>query len=343
MAGMSAEEAFQVKFILGPWLIGGCLELVLMGVLSCQFVNYFNWYPGDSRGLRVTVAILCLLSVLKSAESFAAMWIFLIRHFGDLQYDIQLSATGWWDTANPLMVAIIDFYVQCYFCSRLWAVSKKSYIVAPILILFVFALASMILGTYYIAILDEGQVTNWFAAHLSSVFAGDFILCVTMAYFLIKTKKNAFSAQTASLIHALIRLTFQTAAPAALFTMFTLIFSQMNRVNNPLVGYVEIAFNQPLPKLYAISMMYTLNTRRTTATRNGAWSSGSDQPSGGRARAQHRNNEDMELGRIEVVTETTRHVDVTGMFQPTQSLEDSKVAFSDPDHNFPPSQRSKQG
>ncbi|KAJ7734084.1 hypothetical protein B0H16DRAFT_1767591 [Mycena metata] len=328
MSSVSAEEEILVKYFLGPWLIGGCLDLVLMGVLSCQFVNYYNWYPEDGRNLPIAVGILCLLNVLKSAECFASLWIFLINHFGDIQYDLQLSTTGWWDTANPLLVAILDFYVQCYFCTRLWAVSQRWWVVTPVFTLFVFALCSMVMGTYYIAIAQEQRVTDWFAAHLGSVFAGDVILSMTTAYFLIKTKKTVISNQTAKLIHALIQLTFQTAAPAALVATFNLIFSQMYRTNRPLLGYFEIAFNQVLPKVYAISMMYTLNARHTirarvSGSRNGN-GSGSDGPSSaGRLQRRHANG-DMELGRIEVVTqkETTRHV--TDMFTSTHSIEDSK-------------------
>jgi hypothetical protein len=89
---------------------------------SRQFVNYYSWYPDDGRGLHIAVAVLCLLSVLKSAEtlyvvlrrssdfshifySSASLWIFLINHFGNIEYDLSLSTTGWWDTANPLMVS----------------------------------------------------------------------------------------------------------------------------------------------------------------------------------------------------------------------------------------------
>ncbi|KAJ6563156.1 hypothetical protein DFH09DRAFT_1315774 [Mycena vulgaris] len=338
MPGVSAEEKILVKFFLGPWLIGSCLELVLMGVLSCQFVNYYNWYPNDGRSLPIAVAILCLLNVLKSAQCFASLWIFLIDNFGDIQAAFQFSATGWWDTANPLMVALLDFYVQCYFCTRLWAVSKRWWVVMPIFILFVFGLLSMGIGTYYIGTLQEQQVTDWFAAHLSSVFAGDVILSMTTAYFLIKTKKSVISTQTAELIHFLIRLTFQTAAPAAVVATFNLIFSQMYRTNQPNLGFVEIAFNQVLPKVYAISMMYTLNARRTirsrmSGSRNG---SSSDGPSSGRRVQPRHTNGDVELGRIEVVTqrETTRHVDVTDMFSPTHSIEDSKLKLSSPDQKI---------
>ncbi|KAJ7347333.1 hypothetical protein DFH08DRAFT_779581 [Mycena albidolilacea] len=287
MPGISAEEEVLVKWFLGPWLIGSSLELVLMGVLGCQFVNYYNWYPDDSRSLRIAVGILCLLSVLKSAETFASLWIFLINHFGNIEYDLSLTTTGWWDTANPLMVACIDFYVQCFYLYRLWGISKRWWVVAPIFALFIFAMVAIVLATYFIAISQKNDVASWFGTHLGTAFAGDAILTLTTAYFLLKTKKQIISSQTAGIITSLVHLTFQTAAPASLVAMFNLIFSQMYRSNNPLLGYVEIAFNQPLPKLYAISMMWTLNARRAIRARSelSGSGSGSNGPSGGRVRS----------------------------------------------------------
>ncbi|KAF7342832.1 hypothetical protein MSAN_01999200 [Mycena sanguinolenta] len=315
----AAEDELLVKFFLGPWLIGSCLELVMMGVLGCQFLNYWYSYPEDRRVLRIAVAVLCVLNVLKSAECFASLWIFLINHFGDIQYDLALSATGWWDTANPLLVAILDFYVQCYFCSRLWAVSRRWWVVAPIFALDVFALVSMVLGTYYIETLQNEQVTDWFAAHLGSVFAGDVILSMTTAYFLIKTKKAVLSKHTARLIDSLIPLTFQTATPAAVVAMFNLIFSQMHRTNQPLLGYVEIAFNQVLPKVYAISMMYTLNARRELRARMSGSRTGNTSDMTSFRVAPRNTDGDVELGRIKVnaTKEAARHVDVTDVFAST--------------------------
>lgn len=115
---------------------------------------------------------------------------------------------------------------------------------------------------------------------------------MTTAFYLIKTKKNVLPQyvppilprsyhlivfrRTVGLISALIRLTFQTSAPAALWydipprividapdvnpsAMFNLIFSQIYPGE---VKIVSTAFNQMLPKLYAVSMMWTLNARR---------------------------------------------------------------------------------
>ncbi|KAJ7244657.1 hypothetical protein B0H12DRAFT_1188153 [Mycena haematopus] len=288
MPGVSAADEVLVKWYLGPWLFGSSVEFVFMGVLSCQFVNYFNWYPDDSRGLRIAVAVLCLLSVLKSIETFAALWIFLINHFGDIEYDLNLTTTGWWDTANPLMVACIDFYVQCFYLHRLWGISRRWWVVAPIVALFSFALVAIVLATYYIGTAQKVDVSTWFGAHLGTAFAGDALLTFSTAYFLLRAKKQAISSQTAGLITSLVRLTFQTAAPASFIAMFNLIFSQMYKTSNPLLGYIELLFNQPLPKLYAISMMWTLNARRAIRARSEV--SDSDGPSSGAVRSPRRSN-----------------------------------------------------
>ncbi|KAJ7882402.1 hypothetical protein B0H14DRAFT_3433513 [Mycena olivaceomarginata] len=336
MPGVSAEEAVLVKWFLGPWLIGSSLELVLMGVLGCQFVNYYSWYPDDSRGLHIAVAVLCLLSVLKSAETFASLWIFLINHFGNIEYDLSLSTTGWWDTANPLMVACIDFYVQCFYLYRLWAISKRWWVVAPIFAFFIFSMVAIGLATYFIATAQHNDVSSWFGTHLGTAFAGDAILTSTTAYFLLETKKYTLSSQTAGLIVSLVRLTFQTAAPASLVAMFNLIFSQMYRTSNPLLGYVEIAFNQPLPKLYAISMMWTLNARQAIRARSELSGSGSGSASGVRVRSPRRTNDDLELGRIEVVkhNQTTQHVDITKMFHHSTTSENVKDGLSSGNHRM---------
>ncbi|KAF8126681.1 hypothetical protein K438DRAFT_1995542 [Mycena galopus ATCC 62051] len=315
---LTSLQVQEVNFALGPWLIGSCLDLLLQGVLCCQFNNYWSYYRDDKRSLRIVVAVLALLTVLKSIQAFAIIWITFIRYFGDVDGAIFLNYTAWWQAGNPLMVAAIGLYVQCYFCFRLWVISKKIWVVAPIAIVFLFAFLAMVVATYYITIEENEPIKEWFAAHLSSVFVGDIILSLTTAYFLLSSKKDVLP-QTAGLINALIRLTFQTAAPAAICAMFNLIFSQITVAD--VTAFVSTGFNMPLPKLYAISMLWTLNARRTISANHSSehgMTHTSNEFSGGRSRAQRRNN-DVELGAIQVVTQTETHIDVRDMWDQTRS------------------------
>ncbi|KAJ7725549.1 hypothetical protein B0H16DRAFT_1781853 [Mycena metata] len=311
---LTGEDKREAIFWLGPWLVGGCLDLFLQGILMAQFVNYFTFYKDDKMALRIIVIILLLLTILKSIHAFAIIWIQSIVYFGDLQGAILLNYTTWWQSGNPLMVALIGFYVQLYFCWRLWGISKKWYVVGPIALLFLFGFISIVVGTYFITVVNLAEITNWFAAHLSSVFAGDIIMCFTTAHFLLKTKNDVLP-QTVGLITALVRLTFQTAAPAALCAMFNLIFSQHNPGGS---GIISTAFNMMLPKLYAVSMMWTLNARRTIRVAHSSHNGKSNEISGARSRTRRTNVNDMELGQIQVVTQTETTVDVRNIFDPTQ-------------------------
>ncbi|KAJ6462671.1 hypothetical protein C8R47DRAFT_1225455 [Mycena vitilis] len=163
----------------------------------------------------------------------------------------------------------------------------------------------MVLATYYIT-QQDATVASWFTAHLSAVFAGDLLLTVTSAFFLIKTRKRAVS-DTVDLIDNLIRLTFQTAAPAALCAMLNLIFAITFVGSKQLFS---IVFNMPLPKLYAVSMMYTLNARRhIRVSRSGQLSS-----SEGRGVSRPRTHGGVELAAIQISTHSQpeQHVDVRG-------------------------------
>ncbi|KAI4521705.1 hypothetical protein K525DRAFT_200624 [Schizophyllum commune Loenen D] len=311
---MTPEEHHDAVFLLGPWLVGCYLEIFFQGVLMAQFTNYFNWYGDDKLSLRLVVGGLLFGTVLKSVQSFALIWIQLIEYFTDLPGAILLNYTSWWQSGNPLMVACIGFYVQMYFVYRLWVISKSYYVVVPLFAIFLFSLLSIAVATYYIAQAVSPPIAMWFAMHLSATFAGDLIMTLTTAYFLIRSKANVLP-QTVGMINALVRLTFSTAAPAAVCAMFNLIFSQ---VFDGHVALISSAFNQILPKLYAISMMWTLNSRRTirVAHSSGPFSgSGSEQLSGTRARAYSGGRsrvQDHELTNIQVHThvETVRAIDV---------------------------------
>ncbi|KAJ7221943.1 hypothetical protein C8J57DRAFT_1593707 [Mycena rebaudengoi] len=322
--------ARQVSVFLGPWLIGAWFETLLQGVLFCQFVNYFSWYRDDKQGLKLSVGVLALLTTLKSCQAFVVVWTNFVEYFGDLGGAVFLNFTAWWQAGNNLMGAIIGLLVQAYFCQRLYAISKRWWVTAPIMALVVFSFVGVIASSYYITTKPDNPVIGvWLTVHLATVCAADFLITLSTAFFLIRTKKNILP-QTAGLINSLVRLTFQTAAPAALCALLNVVL--LETAKQPTLS---IIFNMPLPKLYAISMMWTLNARRAIRvqkSRTGGTHTGSssNEISGGRSRPQRRGpNGDIELGAIQVITqtETTQHIDVRDMFDPTHGGHDSKARF----------------
>jgi hypothetical protein len=156
--------------------LGVAGDLVLQGVIFAQFAHYTTLYNHDILLLRVFVWGLLLLTTLKSAQglsvscacpyiapclyyilfSRAIIWSQNVQHFMEVEAAVGLFQTTWFFQLNVSFVAIIAFYVQIFFCHRLWVssfryciplnshrtqvISKNIYTVVLTTALFVFAL-----------------------------------------------------------------------------------------------------------------------------------------------------------------------------------------------------------
>ncbi|GLB37859.1 hypothetical protein LshimejAT787_0409100 [Lyophyllum shimeji] len=302
---MTDDESQLSKSLLGPWLVGSVLDIFFLGALSSQFINYFSWYGKDRLGTQLAVIGLVVLSILQSIHTFAIAWIMFVLYFKDLYGAINLNFTACWQLGNPIMIASVGLYVQIFFCHRLWHISQKKirYVLPVGFVLFI-AYASVCVATYDI----HRQSTiagRWFAAHFSCVFAGDLMITLSSAYLLLKSRSGVMP-QTGGVLAALARLSFQTAAPVALCALLNLILSQVYNGKN----LVSVPFNMMMPKLYAFSMMLTLNARRALRAQAGLSDDGAPSAgSSGRRRADVVRS--TYVGRIEVRTRTdvSRHID----------------------------------
>ncbi|KAF8760074.1 hypothetical protein RHS01_01878 [Rhizoctonia solani] len=153
---------------------------------------------------------------------------------------------------------------------------------------------------------------------VSTVFVDSVITIVTL-FYLVNSKKG-FNPHTDSVIHRLIVITFEAALPPAISAICDVITSVTQ------TGNVHATFNMLTPRLYAYSLLFTLNIRE--ATREMA-ASGSDHVSapvsgsgdgarrinvvvGGRHQSWFPQNQ--KKSQIHVETETiTHHHDAEGL------------------------------
>lgn len=118
------------------------------------------------------------------------------------------------------MVAVISFYVQSFFCYRLYALSKMCCA----------RHGAIRLGPDFChnpdlphSVLGAWQTGSLVSVYHATPFVGDVLLSSTTAWFLLKNRKHVLP-HTASLPNALVRLTFQTAALPAICAMINLDF-----------------------------------------------------------------------------------------------------------------------
>ncbi|KAJ6465320.1 hypothetical protein C8R45DRAFT_1106959 [Mycena sanguinolenta] len=130
-----------------------------------------------------------------------------------------------------------------------------------------------------------------------------------MVFYLLRQSKDAHP-RIAGMLMALIRLTFQSAALGAGFATINLIFNVVSGITQaPLTSgwkFGAIMVNQILPKLYAVSVMWTLNWRTEPKLWNddavmslslsGIWSDGTS------TRTRRKNGHDAKVARGSVDT-----------------------------------------
>nr|GAT55683.1 predicted protein [Mycena chlorophos] len=93
----------QAAYVEGPVLIGTCVSLVLLGVVSGQTVKFLSNSNGDSWRLRVYQAV---------------------THFGIVEPPILLGLS-----LDLILIPIISFMVEAYYIHRLAALSKRNFFV----------------------------------------------------------------------------------------------------------------------------------------------------------------------------------------------------------------------
>ncbi|KAJ7247307.1 hypothetical protein C8J57DRAFT_1724548 [Mycena rebaudengoi] len=266
-----------VTFVLGGWDIGTHADLILQGILFAQFTNYWSqYYKSDSLSLKLFVLGLCLATTFKSAHSIAAVWVQNVEYFADIGKASQMFYTNWVTQSTILIGAIIGFSVQAFFCRRLWIISNNIYVVAFVVLLFVFglvaaitafifsgqlfrALASPTVGHYH----EPTDKVMWGPIHFGTVVAGDVILSGSTVYFLLKRSHQALPGNV-GILNRLLRIAFQSTVAVTLCALANFI-SGLIYIQHPSTGatllFVQLT-NMMLPKLYATSAMWTLNCRK---------------------------------------------------------------------------------
>ncbi|KAH8827607.1 hypothetical protein DL96DRAFT_1104443 [Flagelloscypha sp. PMI_526] len=269
-----------VTFILGGWLIGVLADVFLQGVVVSQLAHYFSLYRKDKWQLKGFVLGLALLTTLKSVQSIGLLWNQSIVYALDLDRAAGLFSEQWYAQINVSTVALIAFYVQVFFLQRLYSVSGKIWPTAAIFTLFVFGLISGFICTVYSFQNKSVTLQKWLAVHLSTVLIGDLLLCGSTVYFLLQHSRKVLP-QTVGMLNAIIRLTFQSAAPAALCALINLIVTQIGNgdLTPSASKFVAIACNEALPKLFAISALWTLNSRKRIQVHTSGTESTSDHTS----------------------------------------------------------------
>ncbi|KAF7376897.1 Zn-dependent hydrolase oxidoreductase family [Mycena sanguinolenta] len=165
------------------------------------------------------VAGLALLTTLRSSQCLAIMWIQNVTLFGHVEAASQMWEVHWLSKIDLAFEATGTFYVQMFFCRRLWAISRNGYILGICFILYTFGLASAGVDTFFLFLaIESTETTGWGSLHLGVVLCGDLLLTGSTIFYLLKHSNASILSRSpfAIVINSLLRLTVQSAAPSAI-------------------------------------------------------------------------------------------------------------------------------
>ncbi|KAJ7759140.1 hypothetical protein B0H16DRAFT_1720555 [Mycena metata] len=244
---------------LGAWVIAGFLDAILMGIVMCQVGAFFQLsrrsQEGFGRHYHWLVALVTFLSLVKTGQSIAIVWVQNVSDFMNPDVARTLVATAWWQVTAPLLTAIIGFVVQSFFALRFYMLARNIFMILPIACSMLLGFGGACLQLNSIIVGNAKAKVMWLLVHLICSFMTDFMITVGTIYAL-RTRTSSGLASTISLISRLMRLVFESAIPSTLVAAVDLIMSQTLDANHLLW---HLLLNYALAKLYAISLLYTLN------------------------------------------------------------------------------------
>ncbi|KAK0437621.1 hypothetical protein EV421DRAFT_1005243 [Armillaria borealis] len=245
----------NVSTTYGAVTIGALSASLLSGAVAIQTILYYKLYPSDSIRVKILVFAIWLLDVFHTCFVWVSLWDMIVSHYG------SLDIIPWSIPVTIVITAVLTFLVHCFFAYRIFMLSKRNwFLTCPILILAAFRLASACVTTSEMLRLKTysafKQDFRWvFTLGLALSSAVDILITGSLFGLLHTSRSDAENLKP--IIDSLILYTFETGSLTCAATIVDMICWITMSSNLIFMGLHFV-----IGKLYANSLLVTLNTRR---------------------------------------------------------------------------------
>ncbi|KAF9264336.1 hypothetical protein L218DRAFT_240389 [Marasmius fiardii PR-910] len=260
----------QMEETMGAVFIGVVFATFLYGMSFVQAYVYFFVTPSrDKWPLKTLVATVLLCDTIHQILISHTLYTYVILNYGK---PLTLGMTVWSLLAEVLFNGFIGLLVQCFLMIRVWRLSKKNvWLVAPAFLL-VFAEFGCILAFGIKALVSVKTFADLATMKALSITvnalaaAGDVYITGSLSY-LLRTSRTGFQSSDA-MIGKLITYTVNTG----LLTTLCAIASLISILAAP-TTFIYITFFFAIGRLYANSLLATLNARQLIREVGAGWNS----------------------------------------------------------------------
>ncbi|KAG6919897.1 hypothetical protein DXG01_015605 [Tephrocybe rancida] len=245
----------------GALLLGGLFAAVLSGVVAVQIIIYFKLYPTDSLRLKCLVMIIWFLDTCHTGFIWSALWEYLIIGFG-LPENIELIPCFF--AHRIFLRGFLSFVIDSASTNGDFViVSRRNWwLTIFIVIVAVFRLVSACATTGEMIRLNSFSLFQaqfrWLFTLGLALSSGIDIMITCSLFILLSTSRTDASSYNLNLvIDSLIRYAFETGSLTCAGTVVAMIcYLTMSK------NLIFMGLHFVISKLYANSLLVTLNTRQ---------------------------------------------------------------------------------
>lgn len=244
----------------GALLLGALISACLTGVATVQTLVYFKMFPYDRALSKLLVLVVCVLDMTHSAMVWLGIWVYLIvreRSMKDIDF-IPLTIS-----LSIVVTAFLTFLVHMFFADRIHRLSEGNlFLTIPIITLATARLAFACVTSAQMIKLQSFEkfveVSDWsFTLGLALSSAVDVFITASL-WVLLRDTIGPDTMRLERIIDSLVLYTIEIGTSTSAFTIVSMICWLVMRHNLVFLGLHFI-----IGKLYANSLLATLNTRRS--------------------------------------------------------------------------------
>jgi len=253
------SSTIKVDNTLGAALIGLTVSSAVYGILTTQVYSYFRSYPADRVTYKLLVFSLWLLETVDQAFIAHAVYYFTITNYANA-FALVEGVVPWTLLMQTALGALAGTVVKTCFALRVWRFSGRNWFITTVIILLALGqLGLAITYTYKTFKLDHlSSLPDIKLLGTISLAVGtltDVVTAITLCFCLRKFRTGQRHSDT--LVNSLTIYAINTGVLSSAFSLGTLVTYWLMPTNLIFIGIYFV-----LCKLYAVSFLATLNTRR---------------------------------------------------------------------------------
>ncbi|KAF5371827.1 hypothetical protein D9615_009571 [Tricholomella constricta] len=244
----------------GAMFIGALLTMSVYGITTLQTYFYYTYYPKDAYGTKALVAIIWMLDTLHVILMCHSMYYYLISGFGNA---LMLVEGNWSLFTSIAINVIIAFVVQCFFTKRIYTLSpdRIKWWLSGIIGLTVFAhfFFGMETVVYFFkkrefSRLKELNFISVLPFAITAILSD--ILIATALVLLLASNLSDFEDTNTIINRLIVYAINRCILTSAVAVIEVVVFVAVPN------SFYSFAFDFIIGKLYANSLLATLNSRK---------------------------------------------------------------------------------